>query len=87
MVESQEALKLACARIYESDLATTLLGSAFHPGGLRLTDRLADLAGIGRADQVVDVACGRGATAIHLLGHAIARSLVLSTAGARSPWR
>ncbi len=66
MVESQEALKLACARAYESDLATSLLGPAFHPGGLGLTDRLADLAGIGLGDRVVDVACGRGTTVIHL---------------------
>ncbi len=66
MVDSQEALKLACARAYESDLATTLLGPAFHPGGLALTDRLADLAGVRPNDHVVDVACGRGTTAIHL---------------------
>lgn len=66
MVESQEALKLACARAYESELATALLGPAFHPGGLALTDRLADLAAIGRDDSVVDVACGRGTTVIHL---------------------
>jgi len=66
MVESPVALKLACAKAYESDLAQALLGPAFHPGGLGLTDRLADLAGIGPDDRVVDVACGRGTTAIHL---------------------
>ncbi len=66
MVEPQPALKLACARAYESDLAQTLLGPSFHPGGLGLTDRLADLIGVGPNDRVVDVACGRGTTAIHL---------------------
>ncbi len=66
MVEPQEAFKLACARAYESDLAQALLGPAFHPGGLPLSDRLADLAGVRPGDRVVDVACGRGTTAIHL---------------------
>jgi len=66
MVEPQAALKLACARAYESNLATALLGPAFHPGGLGLTDRLAHLAGVRPEDRVVDVACGRGTSAIHL---------------------
>jgi SAM-dependent methyltransferase len=66
MVELQEAFKVACARAYESDLAQALLGPSFHPGGLNLTDRLADLVGIGPGDRVVDVASGRGTTAIHL---------------------
>ncbi len=66
MVEAREAFTVACARAYESDLAQGLLGPSFHPGGLQLTDRLAELAGIGPDDRVVDVACGRGTTAIHL---------------------
>jgi arsenite methyltransferase len=43
-----------------------LLGDQLHPGGERLTLRLADLAGIGRRQRVLDVACGSGSTALLL---------------------
>jgi len=61
-----EAFKRSCADSYESGLVGALLGDTLHPGGLRLTDRLADLAGITAKDRVVDVASGRGTTGIHL---------------------
>jgi arsenite methyltransferase len=38
----------------------------FHPGGLALTQHLGELIGLGPADHVLDVACGRGASAVHL---------------------
>ena len=45
-MSSQEAVKQCCARLYESDFAKILLGDSFHPGGLRLTERLGTLLGL-----------------------------------------
>jgi len=59
-------LKRCCARLYESEAARWLLGETFHPGGLALTDRLGVMLGLGAGDQVLDVASGRGASAIFL---------------------
>ena len=59
-------LKACCAQLYESDAVLWLLDGELHPGGKRLTLRLAELAGIAPGQRVVDVACGRGATALLL---------------------
>ncbi len=40
---STETLKQCCANLYESDLARVLLGDSFHPGGLKLTERVGSL--------------------------------------------
>ena len=61
--------KSCCAALYELEPVRILLGETLHPGGLALTQRLGRLAGIGRDDTVLDVACGRGASAL-----AVARS-------------
>ena len=58
--------KGCCARLYESDAVHWLLDGRLHPGGERLTRRLADLAGIERGRRVLDVACGSGASALLL---------------------
>jgi arsenite methyltransferase len=58
--------KVCCARLYESDAVRWLLDGELHPGGDRLTRRLAQLAGIERGRRVLDVASGRGATALLL---------------------
>jgi arsenite methyltransferase len=55
--------KGCCARLYESDAVRWLLEDQLHPGGERLTLRLARLAGVATGARVVDVACGSGATA------------------------
>jgi arsenite methyltransferase len=68
--------KGCCARLYESDAVRWLLDGQLHPGGERLTLRLAELAGIGPGDRVLDVACGSGATALLL-----ARELGCETVG------
>jgi arsenite methyltransferase len=52
--------KGCCARLYESEAAHWLLDGEMHPGGERLTRRLAALAGVARGTRVVDVACGAG---------------------------
>lgn len=59
-------LKSCCARLYESDFVRLLLGESFHPGGLKLTSRLGELLKLARHARVLDVACGKGASAIHI---------------------
>jgi arsenite methyltransferase len=68
--------KACCAQLYESDAARWLLDGQLHPGGDRLTLRLAALAGIGPGTRVVDVACGSGASA-----RLLARELGAETVG------
>lgn len=63
--ESAE-LKSCCAAVYESDFVRVLLGNSFHPGGLALTSRLGELLGLGAGMEVLDVASGKGESAIHL---------------------
>jgi SAM-dependent methyltransferase len=65
--ESAE-LKSCCAAVYQSDFARMLLGDSFHPGGLRLTARLGELLGLGSGARVLDVASGKGESAIFLAG-------------------
>ena len=59
-------LKSCCAAAYQSDFARLLLGDSFHPGGLALTERLGNLLALSPHDHVLDVACGRGESAISL---------------------
>ena len=54
-----------------------LLGDTLHPGGLGLTHRLGKLAGIEPDDMVLDLACGRGTSAL-----ALARSFYCRVIGA-----
>jgi ubiquinone/menaquinone biosynthesis C-methylase UbiE len=61
-----DELKACCATLYSSDLARQLLGESFHPGGLALTERLGVLLDLGPGKRVLDVATGRGASAIFL---------------------
>jgi arsenite methyltransferase len=68
--------KGCCARLYESDAVRWLLDDQLHPGGERLTLRLARLAGVTPGARVIDVACGSGATALLL-----ARELRCATVG------
>jgi arsenite methyltransferase len=61
-----DALKSCCAAIYQSDFACLLLGHSFHPGGQRLTARLGEYSGLGPGARVLDVASGKGESAIFL---------------------
>jgi SAM-dependent methyltransferase len=61
-----EVVKACCAAAYGADLVALLLGDAYHPGGLALTRRLADLLALTPAKRVLDVASGRGTTALML---------------------
>ena len=61
-----DELKACCAQLYESDAVRWLLDDQLHPGGERLTLRLAALAGVTPGQRVIDIACGSGATALLL---------------------
>src|SRR5712691_1824832 len=61
-----ETVKQCCARLYESDVAKLLLGDSFHPGGVQLTERLGQLLDLGPQRRVLDVASGKGTSAIFL---------------------
>jgi arsenite methyltransferase len=67
IADAQECeIKVCCATFYQSDVVRMLLGDVFHPGGLKLTHHLGQSLGLGPEDRVLDVACGRGASAVHL---------------------
>src|SRR5437868_14684059 len=59
-------VKQCCARLYESDIAKLLLGDSFHPGGVKLTERLGTLLGLTPQSRVLDIASGKGASALFL---------------------
>jgi ubiquinone/menaquinone biosynthesis C-methylase UbiE len=58
--------KTCCAALYQSDWARLLLGDSFHPGGLALTERLGTLLNLGPDYRVLDVASGKGTSALFL---------------------
>jgi arsenite methyltransferase len=59
-------LKQCCANLYESDFAKLLLGESFHPGGMKLTERLGHLLQLGPHSRVLDIASGNGTSALFL---------------------
>jgi SAM-dependent methyltransferase len=61
-----ETLKQCCAKLYESDLSRVLLGDSFHPGGLKLTERVGALLHLRPESRILDVASGKGTTALFL---------------------
>ncbi len=61
-----EDAKQSAVRLYESCVFDRLLGDTLRPGGLALTARLAQVAGISAGHTVLDIACGRGTTAFFL---------------------
>jgi ubiquinone/menaquinone biosynthesis C-methylase UbiE len=63
---SAETTKACCADLYASDWARLLLGESLHPGGLALTERLGVLLGLDAQTRVLDLAAGRGTSALHL---------------------
>jgi len=63
---SAEEVKSCCAALYESDWARLLLGDSFHPGGMALTKHLGATLGLRPGLRVLDVASGKGTSAIAL---------------------
>jgi len=65
-VAESEAIKSCCATAYGSEWARLLIGDSMHPGGAALTERLGSLIDLGTGSRVLDVASGRGASALLL---------------------
>jgi SAM-dependent methyltransferase len=65
-VTRAEDIKTCCAAAYGSDLVALLLGDSYHPGGLTLTRRLVGKLALTSGQRVLDVAAGRGSTALLL---------------------
>lgn len=63
MSGSGQALASCCAELYELPIVEYLLGQNFHPGGAKLTRRLASAALVSAESRVLDVACGNGSSA------------------------
>lgn len=59
-------IKTCCARLYASDWAQALLGDSFHPGGVALTERLGSFLNLEPGKRLLDVASGKGSSAIYL---------------------
>jgi arsenite methyltransferase len=70
VVRAQEldpaTVKQCCAAAYDTDVARILLGGSFHPGGLKLTERLGEILDLTPRSRLLDVAAGRGASAMFL---------------------
>jgi len=63
---SPEQITHCCAAAYESDIARLLLGASLHPGGAETTKRLGQLMGLSASSHVLDIACGKGDSALVL---------------------
>jgi ubiquinone/menaquinone biosynthesis C-methylase UbiE len=66
MQDEVKETKQFSARTYESPLFSGILGDTVHPGGLKLTARVAELAQIDKGCRILDIACGKGITACFL---------------------
>ncbi|GAA2635646.1 class I SAM-dependent methyltransferase [Streptomyces vastus] len=65
---THEEIKSCCADAYSKDIVAMLLGDSYHPGGTALTRRLADRLALAPGMRALDVASGRGTTALLLAG-------------------
>ena len=63
---NSDQIKVCCASFYQSDVIKLLLGDILHPGGLELTYHLGKMLELSKNKRVLDIACGRGSSAIHL---------------------
>src|SRR5258708_8640212 len=63
---SPTAIKQCCAAVYDSDAVKLLLGNSLHPGGTELTERLGRMLNLEPRNRVLDVAPGRGPSALTL---------------------
>jgi ubiquinone/menaquinone biosynthesis C-methylase UbiE len=62
--ESAELTKGCCAAAYSGDVVAMVLGESYHPGGLALTRGLLAHLDLAAGARVLDVAGGRGVTAL-----------------------
>lgn len=59
------------------------LGESFHPGGLELTTRLANLVNVNEDSRILDAGSGRGASPVHLAKNfgCLVTGMTLETSG------
>ncbi len=55
-----------CTSFYENDMVKFLLGESFHPGGIKLTNKLADKLELHENSKVLDIASGVGTSSIEI---------------------
>ncbi len=65
---TDQEIKACCAGAYSSEWVRFLVGESMHPGGVGLTERLGDLLQLRPGSGVLDVAAGRGTSALALAG-------------------
>jgi SAM-dependent methyltransferase len=56
--------KRCCATLYEHPMVRWLLGDELHPGGAATTRRALELIGVGPGERLLDVASGKGDSAL-----------------------
>ncbi|NQT72174.1 MAG: class I SAM-dependent methyltransferase [Chloroflexi bacterium] len=66
MQDADKATKQTITQAYESNHFNEVLAETLHLGGLELTARVAEIAGINENLHVLDIASGRGTTACFL---------------------
>ena len=63
MRPTEQSFAGCCAELYELPIVEYPLGQSFHPGGIKLTRRLASATLISPGSNVLDLACGNGNSA------------------------
>lgn len=58
-----------CVEFYQLPITKFLLGESFHPGGLKLTHKMAKQLFLDRDSCVLDIASGQGTTSLFLAEH------------------
>ena len=66
MEKESKGKKEFTVKLYESGGFDQFLGETLRPGGLELTTRIAELGGFGESSTILDIACGKGASAFFL---------------------
>lgn len=61
---SSTTIKRCCAEAYDHQAVRVLVGDSMHPGGAPLTERLGRILNLGPQTRVLDVATGRGTSAL-----------------------
>jgi len=62
--DTPELIKSCCAAAYSGDAVALVLGNSYHPGGPALTRTLLGHLRLAQGSRVLDVASGRGASAL-----------------------
>lgn len=75
-----------CASFYGRADVRYLLGDSFHPGGTELTLRLADELGLTEDSELLDVACGMGASIAAIRERIAVRASAMDVSTTNAAW-